>query len=47
LLAGRAVLALFDTTTLEDTLGIQNSAEFVNGLVVLQKAQGDVLYGRR
>lgn len=47
LLSGRAVLALFDTSTLEDALGIQNSADFFNGLVVLQKTQGDILYGRR
>jgi 4-amino-4-deoxy-L-arabinose transferase-like glycosyltransferase len=47
LLSGKAVLALFDTSTLEDALGMQNSADFVNGLAILQKTQGDVLYGKR
>jgi len=46
LLAGKAVLALFDTSTLEDALGTQNLVAFVNGLGLLQKAQGDLLYGK-
>jgi hypothetical protein len=46
LLAGKAVLALFDTSTLEDALGTQNIEAFVSGLGVLQKAQGDILYGK-
>jgi hypothetical protein len=46
LLAGRAVLALFDTSGIEDALGAENVAQFTDGLVVLEKAQGDVLYGK-
>ena len=46
LLSGRAVLALFDTSSLEDALSIQDSANFVNGLEILQKTQGDILYGK-
>ncbi|RPH60676.1 MAG: phospholipid carrier-dependent glycosyltransferase [Chloroflexi bacterium] len=46
LLAGRAVLALFDTSNIEEALGAENVDQFISGLVVLQKAQGDVLYGK-
>jgi hypothetical protein len=46
LLAGRAVLALFDTSNLEDALGTENIAEFTAGLTILDKAQGDILYGK-
>jgi hypothetical protein len=46
LLAGRAVLALFDTSGIEDTLGSENYAGFISGLKVLEKAQGDTLYGK-
>jgi len=45
LLAGRAVLALFDTTSIEDALGAENVAQFTAGLTLLEKAQGDTLYG--
>ncbi len=46
LLAGRAVLALFDTSGIEDALGVENYAQFTNGLTILEKAQGDILYGK-
>jgi 4-amino-4-deoxy-L-arabinose transferase-like glycosyltransferase len=46
LLAGKAVLALFDVSSLEDALKMQDSTDFINGLVVLQKTQGDILYGK-
>jgi 4-amino-4-deoxy-L-arabinose transferase-like glycosyltransferase len=46
LLAGRAVLALFDTSNLEDALGAQNGETLIPGLKILQKAQGDILYGK-
>jgi len=46
LLAGRAVLALFDTTSLEDTFGTVDAGTFIDGLTLLQKTQGDVLYGK-
>jgi hypothetical protein len=46
ILAGRAVLALFDTTNIEDALGVENSDSFSSGLTILEKAQGDVLYGK-
>jgi hypothetical protein len=46
LLAGRAVLALFDTSNLEDAFGMQNVDVFTAGLTMLQKAQGDSLYGK-
>jgi hypothetical protein len=46
LLAGRAVLALFDTSNLEDALGAQNGETLIPGLQILQKAQGDILYGK-
>ena len=45
-LSGKAVLALFDSSNLEDALGTQNIADLTNGLKVLQKAQGDILYGK-
>ncbi len=45
LLSRRAVLALFDTSDIEDALGAENFAEFIAGLTVLEKAQGDILYG--
>jgi 4-amino-4-deoxy-L-arabinose transferase-like glycosyltransferase len=46
LLAGRAVLALFNTTDIEDALGVENLEAFSSGLTVLEKAQGDILYGK-
>jgi 4-amino-4-deoxy-L-arabinose transferase-like glycosyltransferase len=46
LLAGKAVLALFDTSGIEDALGAQNVAQFTDGLTILEKAQGDILYGK-
>jgi 4-amino-4-deoxy-L-arabinose transferase-like glycosyltransferase len=46
LLAGKAVLALFDTSSLEDALAAQNGQAFISGLKILQKTQGDVLYGK-
>jgi hypothetical protein len=46
LLAGRAVLALFDTSNIEDALGVDTIGDFSSGLTVLEKAQGDVLYGK-
>jgi len=46
LLAGQAVLALFDTSNVEDAIGVDNIADFSSGLVVLEKAQGDILYGK-
>lgn len=46
LLSGQAVLALFDTSGIEDALGAENFAAFIDGLVVLEKAQGDSLYGK-
>ena len=46
LLAGRAVLALFDTSGIEDALGAENVSLFIDGLVVMEKAQGDILYGK-
>jgi len=46
LLAGRAVLALFDTSNIEDALGVENIADFSSGLTVLEKTQGDILYGK-
>lgn len=46
LLAGRAVLALFDTSGIEDALGTDTVENFTAGLTVLEKAQGDLLYGK-
>lgn len=46
LIAGRAVLALFDTTNIEDALGVETIDQLNSGLTVLQKAQGDILYGK-
>ncbi len=46
LLTGRAVLALFNTTDIEDALGVENLEDFSSGLTVLEKAQGDILYGK-
>lgn len=46
LLAGRAVLALFNTTDIEDALGVENLEDFASSLTVLEKAQGDILYGK-
>ncbi len=46
LLAGRAVLALFDTSGMEDALGTNTVENFTAGLTVLEKAQGDLLYGK-
>lgn len=46
LLAGRAVLALFNTTDIEDALGVEHLEDFSSGLTVLEKAQGDILYGK-
>jgi hypothetical protein len=36
---------LFDESNLEDALGMQNINFITAGLKVLQKAQGDILYG--
>ena len=47
LINGHAVLALFDTTVIEDDTGTNNFDEFINGLKVLQKTQGDILYGKK
>ena len=46
LMSGKAVLALFDTSNLEDAPGMQDITAFVSGLTVIQKAQGDILYGK-
>ena len=46
LLSGRAVLALFDSSNLEDALGAQNIQDLTTGLGIIQKAQGDILYGK-
>jgi 4-amino-4-deoxy-L-arabinose transferase-like glycosyltransferase len=46
LLSGKAVLALFDTSNLEDAPGMQDIAALISGLKILQKAQGDILYGK-
>ncbi len=45
LLAGRAVLALFDTSNIDDALGTQNGDTTIPGLKILQKTQGDILFG--
>ena len=45
LLAGRAVLALFDTSDLEDAFGEEIALQF-DGLTLLEKSQGNVLYGK-
>jgi 4-amino-4-deoxy-L-arabinose transferase-like glycosyltransferase len=44
LLAGRAVLALFDTSDIEDAFGEEIALQF-DGLTLLEKSQGNVLYG--
>ncbi len=44
LLAGRAVLVLFDTSGIEDAFGDEIALQF-DGLTLLVKAQGHVLYG--
>lgn len=44
LLAGRAVLALFDTSGIEDAFGGEIALQF-DGLTVLEKSQNSVLYG--
>ncbi len=46
LLTGQAVLALFDISNLEDAQGTQDIQSMVNGLTILQKAQGNILYGK-
>ncbi len=46
LLTGKAVLALFDTSDIEDALGAENVAQFTDGLTILEKVQGDTLYGK-
>ncbi len=46
LLSGKAVLALFDTSNLEDALGTQNIDFQTTGLKIIQKTQGDILYGK-
>lgn len=46
LMHGKAVLALFDTSNLEDAPGMQDITTFISGLTVMQKAQGDILYGK-
>jgi hypothetical protein len=44
LLSGRAVLVLFDTSGIEDAFGDEIALQF-DGLTLLVKAQGHVLYG--
>ncbi len=44
LLAGRAVLALFDVSDIEDAFGDEIALQF-DGLTLLEKSQGNVLYG--
>lgn len=44
LLAGRAVLALFDVSDIEDAFGEEIALQF-EGLTLLEKSQGNVLYG--
>ena len=44
--SGRAVLALFDTSSLDEASGSQNIQSLITDLNILQKAQGDVLYGK-
>lgn len=44
LLAGRAVLALFDVSDIEDAFGEEIALQF-DGLTLLEKSQGNVLYG--
>jgi 4-amino-4-deoxy-L-arabinose transferase-like glycosyltransferase len=44
LLAGRAVLALFDVSDIEDAFGEEIALQF-DGLTLLEKSQGSVLYG--
>lgn len=46
LLAGKAVLALFDTSAQEDSSALQDVMDITAGLAVLQKTQGDTLYGK-
>ena len=46
LLSGQAVLALFDVSNLEDAQSSQDIQSLVSGLSILQKAQGDILYGK-
>ncbi|HEY3312384.1 MAG TPA: phospholipid carrier-dependent glycosyltransferase [Anaerolineales bacterium] len=46
LLSGRAVLALFDTSLEEETNSAQEIGDFSTGLKLLQKTQGDALYGK-
>ena len=49
LLTGKAVLALFDTTNLDASdmpPGTQAIQSIAAGLNVLQKSQGDILYGK-
>jgi 4-amino-4-deoxy-L-arabinose transferase-like glycosyltransferase len=46
ILAGRAVLALFDTSAVDDSPGGDNQNEYISGLKLILKAQGDVLYGK-
>lgn len=45
LASGRAVLALFDTTNIEDALGMTSIEQISPGMTVLEKSQGDILYG--
>lgn len=45
LLAGRAVLALFDVSDIKDAFGEEIALQF-EGLTLLVKAQGHVLYGK-
>lgn len=46
LLTGRAVLALFNTDGMENSLGPENFQQFTAGLEVLEKSQGNALYGK-
>jgi hypothetical protein len=46
LLSGKAVLALFDTSGIEDAFGAADVAQLTQGLTILEKAQGDILYGK-
>jgi 4-amino-4-deoxy-L-arabinose transferase-like glycosyltransferase len=45
LLVGRAVLALFDTSDIEGAFGEEIALQF-DGLTLLEKSQGNVLYGK-
>jgi 4-amino-4-deoxy-L-arabinose transferase-like glycosyltransferase len=46
ILSGRAVLALFDLSDMDEASGLGDLEALTSGLALIQKAQGDVLYGR-